>query len=887
MAGLGALMAKGVKNVGEAREILGRAVKTTEGIPDRTPTRPVEPTAERVEPPPPSEVAPVGPAARPELAAPSPEEVSRVQVEDQAVQDLLAQRAETQAATDERNLAALEQAGATPEQAVRVLDQTPPPEAPRVEVPPTPEALPTPEPPRVEAVPPVETAPVEAARVVEAPAQPVVEAVPARVQLAEKAVESQVQDAVKGLRPEHAAKVLEKFEPERAAWVDRIAAGENPRVLRDRFRSQHGLRNEALKEVEAPKIPVAKEAPVSDVATVLKEAEQVPAQQVPAGGKYRGKPSLEVGEQQGEVRPELLKAGEKLGAAKRRVWEVIPAEEQPGVMERFLAAKKGGEIRSPGGDKGWPIEKNLPRMQRFVELLGEKGTRDEAIKALAKERKTAPRAEGNFVNAFESSLGEFYAGEKGVAAPARAGGITADEVSALKTRKAELDARFPAAKDATPEQMQGVLQDYQQFIAARKDARVRGLGTKDQALWDRRLNEFATELKQAGKPINVPAGTNADVVVKKIARALGVKLEQAPAPAETMAPGAVAVAAKPPVKVTPKYERATALWKPATDLPRGSRRNVKIGLGGSRAEWIGDEVHLEKIESPEGGAKDVRDLLADPAVKVVNVGDLRQTPKARAEFRKALDAALVDYKGNTRAAWRTEGETLIPIRQASGEIEKPRIEAAQARDTKPNSKLSLGEFRQRAAHYVEDAQNGTDLGDGMKVVDHDRMMTPEYVAKVAETSKLVAPVLKRLTDELSEVHEEGIEFGGLTTSPYLSGLHHDGKVYLNSVEAVHAAATREGAVDNMLFTLFHEAAHAQGAGHDPLHAGYARYVERLAKDEGRLGEYRKALMEALPEETYQRIKTELVPEFRRKWEEINGESWRAEGEQGVDRKSVV
>jgi hypothetical protein len=884
MAGLGILMGKGLISAVQAKSTLGRAVAEEAGVklPEAAAERPALPL-ERPAEAPPVEV-PVPEAPRANLA-----------------EEMVAQRDAALAAETERlnaELAQLEQAGVRPQEAEAALAAAPrteageglpaqletiPEAAPIVEVAPrTPEVPPAVVPPRTEGV---EAAPLaQVLEEVRAKAGPKPRTIP------------QVGDLLDTTEADRAFRhVFEKLPEERQGMLRELA--ENPELrprlaatvrdfvdqaeresLQDRgipasMEARRAAYHKAFREV-VRNLPEPMKAKVAAAEVVAPEIRVRPLEQAPGavavetpkaapGRVIRARPvQVEVPLARGAepVVARQLATTEGPGKAPEasvapRIFEAIPEENRAGVLERFGAARQGQKIQTTGGEMKWGTEAHWKRWNDYAALRAQGVPRDVAIKD--SKGAVGVAAQRNLVGAFEKSLTDFFVREKGVVPPEQVRGVAAAAVTGLKEQKAALDARFPAVAEAKSEEMAGLLRDYSGFIKARKEAYKQGLSPRDQALWDVKLKGFAAELG-----LKLPAATNAQVVVGKIARKLGVDLKAPAVEAPVVAAAPVA-----PVKFQMEYK---------------GRRKWGTGEGGSRVEFVADEARLETVKSPEGAAKDLSALIEDPKVRFIQVGDLKQTATSRAEFRRAVDAALVDEAGNTKAAWRVDGETIEPIRKVAAEIEEPRIEAAQIRKARPDGVLSTGERGMRHRHYLEDEGSGVDLGEGLKVVDHDRKMGAEFAQKVAETGKDVGKALKGIADELGEIHEEGIEFGGLTTSPYLSGLYHDRKLYVNVVEAVHAGGTREKTVDKLLYTAFHEAAHARGFGHDMLHSDYARYIQELADDEGRFGEYRERLMQALPKETFEKIRSELVPEFRKRWEEIDAESWRrAEGQPGV------
>lgn len=918
MAGLGVLMGKSLVSAAKAKDVLARAVADQSGLkaPGKAPAEPVLPS-ERVE-------APTAPEAPPAEAPVPPEGVG-------LAEEMVAARDEAAAARPEALQAALE--------AQQVPRTVAPPEAVGSTIPPEPIAV-----PRTEALPerPVEIAapPVEPevgrvsaiSNLAEPPdvqlarmlgQEPKPEAPGAPVDLMgtpEAATALRVTADRMGLSPEQRAVIEARLaDPaERAALAQRVQARlENvpaERIPRETKNAYYSLFKELGQEVQKPVEPrVEAPAPVREIPefklseeaaaqirqieaardAALKRAKtpedraaisqratakiekitseelrkagvEVPAAEPGTIGHRRA--GLEAAEREQAVgKPAEVGAAEKVRAEDKRIWGTIPGEERPGVLERFFSAKKGGEIQTKGKDKAWKVDVNLPRMQRFVQLLDETGSREQAVKKLASERKSSAAAERNFVRSFEDSLTEFYAGERGVKIPEKPQAAAA---AGIRERKAALDARFPKATEATPEVMVPLLKDYMAFTLERKAAYAQGLSSKDVALRDRRLQEFGTEL---GLPIQKK--DSAQVVMKQIAKRLGLDPKEILAAPQVAAPAPKAGVEK----VAPVRFQQRLVGKGV------GARTVWVGQGADFERFAnGEEFRLTTVKDPKEAIKDLNELVDTPGIRTIHIDpDMKQR-----DVQKLVDAVVESPNGNTKAAWEVDGERIIPVRKASAEIEAPRIEAAQARKATPDSQLSTGHRVLRSQHYGEDRDAGVDIGDGRKVVDHDRMNRPEYVQRVAEVGKGVSDEINSMVDELSEIHEEGIEFGGLTTSPYLSGLYHDGKLYVNVVEAVHATKTREGAVENLLYTMFHEAAHAQGVGHDLLHGDYARLIKRMAEEDGRFAAYKERLLKALPEGTYKQIRDELVPEFRRKWGEINGESWR-KGEQGVPAGDVA
>lgn len=197
--------------------------------------------------------------------------------------------------------------------------------------------------------------------------------------------------------------------------------------------------------------------------------------------------------------------------------------------------------------------------------------------------------------------------------------------------------------------------------------------------------------------------------------------------------------------------------------------------------------------------------------------------------------------------------------------------------------LPLAAQREIERQLVEAESRGLDLGDGLQVVNHHDHFGLGYTALVGRYGAGAARGMKAIFDDLVETlgPKTKVEFGGLTTSPYLSGLYSEGpkgaRVFANVVEAVHASSSYEDAISKMTYTLTHEVAHMaeRGNEHGGRFADLEQYAVNLAKAEDWQEAARQKLRDAgFTEEAYRRIREDLVDQFREAQEEINGRDWR-------------
>lgn len=191
--------------------------------------------------------------------------------------------------------------------------------------------------------------------------------------------------------------------------------------------------------------------------------------------------------------------------------------------------------------------------------------------------------------------------------------------------------------------------------------------------------------------------------------------------------------------------------------------------------------------------------------------------------------------------------------------------------------LSPVEQRVRYASYSQDAREGVKIGGPRNLVaaNHDRLASDEYVIANAKLGRAPAQALAQIVEDIvpalnRALGYEGpspvdVEYGGLTTSPMMAGVYTSdggrGKIFSNVVEAIVYGKTYDGSINAMLDTLTHEIAHDRMVGHDKnFHdfEGYTRAHEAIAP---KMDQYRALLKQAMPEELFNQMRRELVPEY--------------------------
>jgi hypothetical protein len=216
------------------------------------------------------------------------------------------------------------------------------------------------------------------------------------------------------------------------------------------------------------------------------------------------------------------------------------------------------------------------------------------------------------------------------------------------------------------------------------------------------------------------------------------------------------------------------------------------------------------------------------------------------------------------------------------------MKQAQHVDNAPDIRISTQELAARITAYEEDLTNARKLGDSKLVLsNHDRVMSDGYLRTLQAVGERTAVALEDIHDRLvtrllaAGRTPDGIRtrFAGLTASPHLAGLFHstgagEGRVFVNPVEAVNYAGTKAGAVDEMLYHLFHEVAHSESTGHGLEFKDFYQYMRNLAESEGLMPSFRKSLGEAFTDEDFARMRDELVPEFRSARSKYGTEHWR-------------
>jgi hypothetical protein len=202
---------------------------------------------------------------------------------------------------------------------------------------------------------------------------------------------------------------------------------------------------------------------------------------------------------------------------------------------------------------------------------------------------------------------------------------------------------------------------------------------------------------------------------------------------------------------------------------------------------------------------------------------------------------------------------------------------ARVTDNAPDSRLTYNQVIQRLRQYDDDLAEAVNLGEtDLKLVNHDRAMLQSYLDTYAalgeRPAQAVADIHGRLLDALAKVDGPlgrlASRFEGFTASPQLAGLYHQvgdsRRLFVNLVEAVNASRDKEGAIDNLLYALFHEVAHERATGHGPHFDDMEGYIKALVESQKLMDDFRGTLRQALSDTDYKRIQDELVPEFNKR-----------------------
>lgn len=329
--------------------------------------------------------------------------------------------------------------------------------------------------------------------------------------------------------------------------------------------------------------------------------------------------------------------------------------------------------------------------------------------------------------------------------------------------------------------------------------------------------------------------------------------------------------------------KPTARWKP-TILSEGEVSGGKEGF----------TYTLRKVDDPVVAAADI---VNNPEMDAVVFG-----PDVKGSQLQKIEAAL-PKDITLHAVGSPDAETLSQAYKIERpKVEQPKVSEARSRDdasaaamhvdNTPDIQISTQELAKRIAAYEEDLTQALKLGESKLVIgNHDRVMSDGYLRTLQAVGERTAVALEDIHDRLATRllaagrTPDGIRtrFTGLTASPHLGGLFHstgkgEGRVFVNPVEAVNYAGTKEGAVDEMLYHLFHEVAHAESTGHGAEFHDFYQYMRNLAESEGSMPAFRKSLGEAFTDADFARMRDELVPEFRSARSKYGTEHWRAGAE---------
>lgn len=228
----------------------------------------------------------------------------------------------------------------------------------------------------------------------------------------------------------------------------------------------------------------------------------------------------------------------------------------------------------------------------------------------------------------------------------------------------------------------------------------------------------------------------------------------------------------------------------------------------------------------------------------------------------------------------------------------------------PDDRLSVAEQQELDRRFTEAETEGLDIGDGMKVVDHHNQFGWAYAARVGVSVKGAAKALKGIFDELvGELSPKTrVDFGGITTSPYLSGVFRENqaartsKVFVNVMDLVHSSKGYDDFVRKVGHTLGHEVAHLAGTDrpgvrptkgelHGARFTDLVNYVENLVKVQGWHERAVQRLKEAgFTEDLYRKLKeSDLTEQYRDVQREVvSGRDWRkAQAFEGVPRGAAA
>lgn len=451
---------------------------------------------------------------------------------------------------------------------------------------------------------------------------------------------------------------------------------------------------------------------------------------------------------------------------------------------------------------------------------------------------------------------------------------------ALKTRTGDVKPEDFVAS-LNKDEVQGALENYARWSG--KAGAAAGLPTSLRS--NDRLTEFAKDIGLEVKP-----KTNFEKLTKAISKTLGLD-HDAIMSAYRQEQGKTKTA-RVAAAVTPAGKKSTKFEAPEGFKPKaGTNEYVSDGVSANflSGKTSGKyDVHITPLEKGEPLAieNDLRTLIGHPDVETITL------PKG-AKGKKAFDAVSTLVEEGKLAYDDNFNGRLIVLKGDDPKV----AERVAVRKGKATSELSLPERRLRAYQYARDAETALQTENGHTVVNFDRHQFPTtYKNRVVDLATKPAVALGRVVDDLVKKVNAALgtkntaKFKGITLSPYQAGLYHEvgdeANIYANLVEAVHAAPDYDSSIDALVDTLIHEVSHNGGLDHD--HRFVSRYDElrALAQADNMRDEYRKWIKEAFSEEDYKAVKNELVPEFRKAQEVIDGESWRKHSRQDLQTNAA-
>ena len=271
---------------------------------------------------------------------------------------------------------------------------------------------------------------------------------------------------------------------------------------------------------------------------------------------------------------------------------------------------------------------------------------------------------------------------------------------------------------------------------------------------------------------------------------------------------------------------------------------------------------------------------------------VRETPRGRYALYFA-DAGVALPNEFSRLGTPWEG---LKARQAIA------LKVAEHTD---DAHIPLPQSIKRHAHYREDDIMGLDIGEDMKVANHDRRATDEYVRRMAELGsgvsgalrEVTTHIVKQINDEMTRLKMPGhnffhAQYRGLTASPHLGGVYLDAlgdwgpAIYTNPVEQVRRAGSRTEAIDDMLYALFHEITHDKSTGHGDSFRDIEQYIKGLRQIQDSMDIYRTRLEGVLTEDVYRAMRDELVPQFNEMRKRYGRPSWREEAVAVIPTRDV-